>query len=141
MATEEQIRNYAHLLWEKAGRPESRAEEFWHAAEVELNSESESPDAPTEETSGDETKRPTPNEQASKLTRGDQSQLPTVTTLANTTESPAGWADFHPIVASIFEWWRMALQLHTSYGPTRCWWLWYSSSVDCVAPEIDAPDL
>src|SRR5690242_9427182 len=88
MATEEQIRNYAHLLWEKAGRPEGRAEEFWHAAEVELNSESESPDAPTEETSGDETKGPTSNEQASKLTRGDQSQLPTVTTMAHTTEAP-----------------------------------------------------
>ena len=49
MATEEQIRNYAHLLWERAGRPEGRAAEFWHAAEVELNAESESPDAPTEE--------------------------------------------------------------------------------------------
>jgi hypothetical protein len=47
MATEEQIRNYAHLLWEKAGRPEGRDVEFWHAAEVELNAESESPDAST----------------------------------------------------------------------------------------------
>jgi DUF2934 family protein len=46
MATEEQIRNYAHQLWEKAGRPEGRDAEFWHAAEVELNTESESPDAP-----------------------------------------------------------------------------------------------
>ena len=50
MASEEQIRNYAHQLWEKAGKPEGRADEFWHAAEVELNAESESPDAPTEET-------------------------------------------------------------------------------------------
>ena len=50
MATEDQIRHYAHLLWEKAGSPEGRSEEFWHAAEVELNSESDSPDAPTEET-------------------------------------------------------------------------------------------
>ena len=48
MATEQQIRDYAHLLWERAGRPESRDVEFWHAAEVELNAESESPDAPTE---------------------------------------------------------------------------------------------
>jgi hypothetical protein len=48
MASEEQIRNYAHLLWEKAGRPEGRDTEFWHAAEVELNAESESPDAPTQ---------------------------------------------------------------------------------------------
>jgi hypothetical protein len=47
MATEEQIRNYAHQLWEKAGRPEGRDTEFWHAAEVELNAESESPDATT----------------------------------------------------------------------------------------------
>jgi hypothetical protein len=50
MATEEQIRNYAHLLWEKAGRREGKADDFWHAAEVELNAENESPDAPTEST-------------------------------------------------------------------------------------------
>ena len=48
MATEEQVRNYARQLWEKAGRPEGRDTEFWHAAEVELNAESESPDAPTQ---------------------------------------------------------------------------------------------
>lgn len=47
MATEAQIRSYAHQLWEQAGRPEGRDAEFWHAAEVELNAESESPDAPT----------------------------------------------------------------------------------------------
>ena len=64
MATEEQIRNYAHLLWERAGRPEGRADEFWQAAEVELNAESESPDAPTAES-------PTPSDQASKLTEHD----------------------------------------------------------------------
>ena len=46
MATEEQIRHYADL---KAGKPEGRANEFWHAAGTELNAESESPDAPTEE--------------------------------------------------------------------------------------------
>jgi len=45
MATEQQIRSYAHQLWEKAGRAEGH--EFWHTAEVELNTESESPDAPT----------------------------------------------------------------------------------------------
>ncbi len=50
MASEEQIRNYAHRLWEKAGRPDGRDMEFWHAAEVQLNAESESPDAPTEAT-------------------------------------------------------------------------------------------
>ncbi|MGY3487159.1 hypothetical protein ACVW1C_005042 [Bradyrhizobium sp. USDA 4011] len=48
MASEQQIRDYAHLLWERAGKPEGRDTEFWHAAEVELNAESESPDAPTE---------------------------------------------------------------------------------------------
>jgi Protein of unknown function (DUF2934). len=47
MATDEQIRNYAHQLWETAGRPDGRDMEFWHAAEVELNAESESPDAPS----------------------------------------------------------------------------------------------
>jgi hypothetical protein len=50
MATEDQIRDYAHLLWERGGKPEGRADEFWHAAEVELNADSESPDAPTETT-------------------------------------------------------------------------------------------
>jgi DUF2934 family protein len=48
MATEEQVRNYARQLWEKAGRPEGKDAEFWHAAEVELNAESESPDALTQ---------------------------------------------------------------------------------------------
>ncbi|QPF82706.1 DUF2934 domain-containing protein [Bradyrhizobium genosp. L] len=48
MATEEQIRDYAYRLWDQAGRPEGRDAEFWHAAEVELNAESESPDAPTQ---------------------------------------------------------------------------------------------
>jgi hypothetical protein len=33
MATEDQIRNYARQLWEKAGRPQGRDTEFWHAAE------------------------------------------------------------------------------------------------------------
>jgi hypothetical protein len=47
MATEQQIRDYAYQLWERAGRPQGRDAEFWHAAEVELNAESESPDAPT----------------------------------------------------------------------------------------------
>jgi hypothetical protein len=47
MATEQQIRDYAYQLWDRAGRPQGRDAEFWHAAEVELNAESESPDAPT----------------------------------------------------------------------------------------------
>ncbi|MCA6103252.1 MULTISPECIES: DUF2934 domain-containing protein [Bradyrhizobium] len=46
MATVQQIRDYARQLWEKAGKPDGRDEQFRHAAEVELNAESESPDAP-----------------------------------------------------------------------------------------------
>jgi len=34
--TEEQIRTRAHQLWEQAGKPEGREEEFWHQAEQEL---------------------------------------------------------------------------------------------------------
>jgi hypothetical protein len=45
MASEEQIRNYAHQLWEKAGKPDGRDAEFWHAAETELSAEDENPDA------------------------------------------------------------------------------------------------
>lgn len=39
MATEQQIRDYAHMLWEKAGRPEGREKEFWEAAEIELGNQ------------------------------------------------------------------------------------------------------
>ena len=35
-ATEEQGRVRAHELWEQAGKPEGRDEEFWHLAEQEL---------------------------------------------------------------------------------------------------------
>jgi len=58
MATEQQIREYAHELWEKAGRPEGKDTYFWHAAEVELNAESDSPDAPTESTQPNKTTLP-----------------------------------------------------------------------------------
>ena len=34
--TEEQIRVRAHQLWEAAGSPEGREDEFWHEAEREL---------------------------------------------------------------------------------------------------------
>lgn len=34
--TEEQIRIRAHQLWDLAGRPEGREDEFWHEAEREL---------------------------------------------------------------------------------------------------------
>jgi hypothetical protein len=46
MATEQQIRDRAQTLWEKAGRPDGRDLEFWYAAEVELNT-AERSDAPT----------------------------------------------------------------------------------------------
>jgi hypothetical protein len=35
--TEEQIKVRAHELWEQAGKPEGREEEFWHQAEKELS--------------------------------------------------------------------------------------------------------
>jgi hypothetical protein len=47
-ASEEKIREYAHKLWEKAGKPEGRADDFWHQAKSELES-----DEP-----GDETPKP-----------------------------------------------------------------------------------
>jgi hypothetical protein len=34
--TDDQIRERAYQLWEQVGRPEGRADEFWHAAEREL---------------------------------------------------------------------------------------------------------
>ena len=36
---EEEIRIRAHQLWEQAGRPEGREDEFWHQAEKELLNE------------------------------------------------------------------------------------------------------
>jgi hypothetical protein len=40
--TEEQIRIRAHELWEQAGKPEGRDEEFYHQAEQELRNEDKS---------------------------------------------------------------------------------------------------
>jgi hypothetical protein len=34
--TDDQIKNRAHRLWEQAGKPEGREDEFWHRAEREL---------------------------------------------------------------------------------------------------------
>jgi hypothetical protein len=47
MATDEQIRNYAHQLWERAGVRTAGTWNFGTRPEVELNAESESPDAPS----------------------------------------------------------------------------------------------
>jgi len=35
-STDEQIRIRAHQLWEQAGKPAGRENEFWHQAEQEL---------------------------------------------------------------------------------------------------------
>lgn len=40
--TEQDIRERAHRLWEQAGKPEGREEEFWRAAEQELRNEDKS---------------------------------------------------------------------------------------------------
>lgn len=39
---EQEIRERAHQLWERAGKPEGREDEFWHAAEQELRNEDRS---------------------------------------------------------------------------------------------------
>lgn len=39
--TLDEIRERAHSLWERDGRPEGRAEDHWHAAERQLRSESD----------------------------------------------------------------------------------------------------
>ena len=36
--TEETIRERAYQLWDQAGRPEQRSQEFWFAAKAELES-------------------------------------------------------------------------------------------------------
>ena len=37
--TDDQIRTRAHQLWEQAGKPQGREDEFWHQAEKELQEE------------------------------------------------------------------------------------------------------
>lgn len=46
--TEEQIRIRAHQLWDLAGRPEGREEEFWHEAERELKGGADNSDEKSE---------------------------------------------------------------------------------------------
>lgn len=41
------VRERAHALWEKEGRPDGRSEEFWHRAQSEVESEIGAVDAPT----------------------------------------------------------------------------------------------
>lgn len=40
--SEQEIRERAHQLWERAGKPEGRDDEFWRAAEQELRNEDKS---------------------------------------------------------------------------------------------------
>ena len=51
--SEEQVRRRAYELWEKAGQPEGRGEEFWHQAAAELTARN---DADSKD--GDEKKAP-----------------------------------------------------------------------------------
>lgn len=46
-ASEEQIRTYAHHLWEKAGSPDGNSDEFWHQAKSELESDASGDEAPS----------------------------------------------------------------------------------------------
>jgi Protein of unknown function (DUF2934) len=40
--TEQEIRERAHQIWERHGKPEGREEEFWQLAEQELRNEDKS---------------------------------------------------------------------------------------------------
>ena len=42
--SDEQIRERAHQLWEAAGSPEGREQEFWYQAEKELRGDGSNPD-------------------------------------------------------------------------------------------------
>ncbi|ABD86785.1 DUF2934 domain-containing protein [Rhodopseudomonas palustris] len=39
--SDEDIKRRAHELWEMAGRPEGREDEFWHKAEQQVRGEGE----------------------------------------------------------------------------------------------------
>lgn len=41
MASDEQVRSRARELWEQAGKPEGRDEEFWYRAEEEFREKQE----------------------------------------------------------------------------------------------------
>lgn len=44
--SEEQIRDYAYRLWEKAGSTHGNPEDFWHQARSELESDAPGDDTP-----------------------------------------------------------------------------------------------
>src|SRR5438270_12873034 len=45
---EEMIRRRAYHLWEEAGGPEGRSDEFWHAARAEIGGEAAEDDLPVD---------------------------------------------------------------------------------------------
>ena len=49
---EDHIRRRAYQLWEEAGRPEGRSDDFWHAARAEIADE-EAPEAARVTSRGD----------------------------------------------------------------------------------------
>ena len=51
--TEEQVRTVAYRLWEEAGCPEGKADEFWDRARQELGMNETSDDAETIEPTDD----------------------------------------------------------------------------------------
>ena len=48
--SEREIKARAYQLWERAGRPENREDEFWHAAQQELRNEDKSSPVRTPDT-------------------------------------------------------------------------------------------
>ena len=48
--TEREIMDRAHQLWERAGRPEGREDEFWQAAQQQLRNEDKSSPVRTPDT-------------------------------------------------------------------------------------------
>jgi Protein of unknown function (DUF2934) len=48
--SKQEIEARAYQLWEKAGRPQDREEEFWHLAQQELRNENKSSPVRTPDT-------------------------------------------------------------------------------------------
>jgi len=45
--TDAQIREHAHMLWEREGKPEGRSDEFWLQAKSELEADEPGNELPT----------------------------------------------------------------------------------------------
>ena len=52
----DQVRQRAYALWEQAGRPEGRSEEFWHQASADLEAKNHKPSQEMPENLADEVK-------------------------------------------------------------------------------------